>query len=165
MEQRAGIAEFVEHFGLLFEAAGGTRMMGRMVGFLLVCDPPHQSSAQIAQALGASSGTVSTVSRQLVMGSMAERVAFPGDRATYFRLSSGGWVKIMMARMGLVTMMRQAAEQGLSVLATAPAAQRERLEEFRDFYGFIEAEMPRMFERWEESRRAVGPETAGRRTT
>ncbi|GAA1644101.1 hypothetical protein GCM10009733_046480 [Nonomuraea maheshkhaliensis] len=35
--------EFVDHFGLFFETAGGNRTAGRMFGWLLISDPPHQS--------------------------------------------------------------------------------------------------------------------------
>jgi hypothetical protein len=35
--------EFIERSGLFYEAAGGPRTAGRILGWLLICDPPHQS--------------------------------------------------------------------------------------------------------------------------
>ena len=34
---------YVEDFGLYFEQFGLARTAGRMLGWLLVCDPPHQT--------------------------------------------------------------------------------------------------------------------------
>ena len=42
---------FVEEVGLLFEHAGLPRMAGRILGWLLICDPPHQSPGELAEVL------------------------------------------------------------------------------------------------------------------
>ena len=43
---------FAEEVGLFFERSGMTRMAGRILGWLLVCDPPHQTLNDLAEALG-----------------------------------------------------------------------------------------------------------------
>ena len=35
-------AEFVDRLGLFMEMLGGPRTMGRIYGWLLICDPPQQ---------------------------------------------------------------------------------------------------------------------------
>ena len=40
-------AEFVDRMGLFFELSGGSRTMGRVYGWLLICDPPRQSLTQL----------------------------------------------------------------------------------------------------------------------
>ena len=40
---------FVEEAGIVFEQTGLPRMAGRIFGWLLICDPPHQSTDQLAE--------------------------------------------------------------------------------------------------------------------
>ena len=46
------LRHYLEQWGLLFESLGSTRMMGRVLGWLLVCEPPEQTAREIADALG-----------------------------------------------------------------------------------------------------------------
>jgi DNA-binding transcriptional regulator GbsR (MarR family) len=86
MDQETGLHHFVAEIGLFFEAAGSTRMAGRMLGWLLVCDPPHQSAGQLAAALHASNGSISMTTRMLIQAGLVDRVSLRGDRRTYYRL-------------------------------------------------------------------------------
>ena len=70
-------AEFVDRMGLFFELLGATRTMGRIYGWLLICDPPQQSLGQLAEALSVSKASISTVARQLLEGGMVERLPAP----------------------------------------------------------------------------------------
>lgn len=44
-------SEFVERFGLMFERLGSNRTLGRVIGWLAICDPPEQTAAGIRDAL------------------------------------------------------------------------------------------------------------------
>ncbi|MBA3470937.1 MAG: hypothetical protein H0T53_14985 [Herpetosiphonaceae bacterium] len=63
--QRTHARQFVEKVGLLYEQVGLQRMAGRILGWLLICDPPAQSAADLAAALDASKGSISGITRQL----------------------------------------------------------------------------------------------------
>lgn len=149
---------FVEEVGLLFSELGGQRMMGRVLGHLLVCDPPHQSSAELARALQASTGSISTVTRMLVASAMIERVAMPGQRATYFRIRPGMWVDHMRQQMSSLRVMRQTAERGMALMADEAPEKAARLREFRDFYVFMERQLPKMFDDWVAHQAGLSPE-------
>jgi len=56
-DARATKRLLVEEFGLLYEEMDGTRMAGRVSGWLLLCDPPAQSLTQIAVTLGREQGS------------------------------------------------------------------------------------------------------------
>ncbi|MCP5095569.1 MAG: MarR family transcriptional regulator, partial [Chloroflexi bacterium] len=45
---------FVEDVGLFFEQVGLPRMSGKIMGWLLIADPPHQSMSELVEALQAS---------------------------------------------------------------------------------------------------------------
>lgn len=86
------IMEFVEQMGGYFESRSLTRLAGRLLGWLLVCDPERQSSEELATALAASSGGISTNARMLIQFGFIERLAVAGDRSgcgpTLSRLAS-----------------------------------------------------------------------------
>ena len=131
---------FAEEAGLLFEEMGLPRMAGRIVGWLLVCGSDRQSAAQLAEALHASKGSVSTTTRLLSRLSLIERVALPGERSDRFRIRPSGWSLLMRERLAVVSEFRRLAERGLELVSDAD--QRRQLEEIRDFYAFFERELP-----------------------
>ena len=145
--------QFVEEVGLVFEQTGLPRMAGRILGWLLISDPPHQSTDQLIEALMASRGSISTMTRHLIQIGLIERLSLPGVRRDYFRLRPDAWQH--MIRRGLVDeikMVRQLAEHGLALLADKTPLTRKWLAEMRDVYIFLEQEFPILLERWEETR-------------
>ena len=128
-------SEFVDRLGLFFELAGGSRTMGRVYGWLLICDPPHQSLTQLGDALSVSKASVSTVARQLQEGGMVQRLPSP-NRQHLYRVTPGGFTSVLGTQASRMRLGVEAAEFGLSVLGEDRAEQRERVEDFRDFCEF-----------------------------
>jgi DNA-binding transcriptional regulator GbsR (MarR family) len=128
-------AEFVDRMGLFFELLGATRTMGRVYGWLLICDPPPQSLTQLAGALSVSKASISTVARQLLEGGMVERLPSP-NRQHLYRVTPGGFTSVMETQLSLMRLGIEPAELALSVLGEDRAEQRERVEDFRDFCEF-----------------------------
>jgi DNA-binding transcriptional regulator GbsR (MarR family) len=141
---------FLEELGLFMERAGLPRMAGRILGWLHICDPPEQSSADLAAALHASKGSISTVTRMLLAWGMIERAVVPGSRQTYFRVTPGTWSRVLHGEMVYLTGLRELGERGVALLAGAPPERRRRVEEMRDFYQFFENEFPKLIRRWDE---------------
>ena len=75
---------FIEEMGQFLGGYGMTPMAGRMWGWLLLCDPPEQTAAQIAEALQASRGAISGTARILTSAGFIRRTTRPGDRREYF---------------------------------------------------------------------------------
>src|ERR687888_775303 len=89
---QAAVERFVEELGVYFELEAGTpRMIGRTLGWLLVCDPPEQSAADLAELLQASKGSISTATRVLLRMGFIERVRFRGERFDRFRARPEAW--------------------------------------------------------------------------
>lgn len=143
---------FIEESGILFEMVGLPRMAGRIFGWLLISNPPHQSPGELAEVLEASKGSISTVTRLLMQLGLIERIRLPGQRRDYFRVKPNSWTQLMHQRMAHVTAFRQLAERGLHLMADTPPQLQERLEEMRDIHAFCEQELPLMLERWEQRR-------------
>ncbi|MBI5670289.1 MAG: MarR family transcriptional regulator [Chloroflexi bacterium] len=148
--------QFVEDCGLYFEKIGLTRMAGRIIGWLLICDPPQQTMTDIVDALQASKSSISTSLRMLEQASLIQRFTRPGERRDYYRLAPDLWIWSFKARMHLVTELRELAEHGLTLLADEPPDQRRRLELMRDVNGYLEREFPKLLDGWQQEKKAKG---------
>lgn len=145
------VKNFVEEVGIAFEQTGLPRMAGRVFGRLLTSEPPYQSSAELAEALMASKGSISTATRLLIQIGFIERFVIPGERHDNFRISPGAFKHTM--RRGLedeIKMFRQLAERGLELMEGHRSSRRQLLEEMRSSYAFLEKEFPVLLERWEQ---------------
>lgn len=136
----------------MFELVGLPRMSGRIFGWLLISDPPQQSTSDLAGVLQASKGSISTMTRLLIQIGLIERVSLPGERRDYFQIKPQAWSQITKQRIAQITAFRQLAEKGLSLLEDVPTASKERLQEMRDIHAFWERELPLLDDRWEQER-------------
>ena len=145
---------FVEEVGIAFEQTGLPRAAGRIFGWLLISDPPQQSVSELTEALMASRGSISSMTRLLIQIGLIDRISLPGVRHEYFHLRPDAWQH--MIKHGLedeITMFRQLAEHGLELLADKNPLTREGLEEMSDIYIFFEREFPALMESWEKERK------------
>lgn len=148
-DERVG---YVEDFGLLFEGFGLPRMVGRVLGVLLISEEPEFSAEELAEALRASRGSISSATRTLVAMGLVQRRTRPGQRRDYFRMKPGAWDELMRRELETLSRFRQMAERGLGITNSNGAARRN-LEEMREFYAYWEKELPAVLERWEEDKK------------
>ncbi|KAA3648161.1 MAG: MarR family transcriptional regulator [Chloroflexi bacterium] len=144
--------QYAEEFGLAFEQFGITRMAGRILGWLLVCEPPHQSPQDLQDALQASKGSISTNTRMLERLNFVERISLPGDRRTYFQVKADAWSGIMQTEVVALEQFQNMTRRGLEQMDNEPEEQRRRLQEMHDFFQFIQKELVTMMKHWEESK-------------
>jgi DNA-binding transcriptional regulator GbsR (MarR family) len=137
---------FVEDISLYFEQMGLPRMAGRVLGVLLICDPPAQSLTDLCEILQASKSSVSTTTRLLTEMGLIERVASPLPRQIYFQFKSGGWLVFIRQHLRLWASLHQLAEQGLELLQDRDPELRKRLQEAHDMFSLIEDELPGLLE-------------------
>lgn len=148
--------QYIEEVGLYFEGVGLTRMEGRIIGWLLICDPPHQKMGDLVEVLGASKSSVSVALRTLVTLYLIERMSIPGDRRDYYKVSSDMWNRSFRARMYQLTELRQLADRGIALLSDEDPLLRRRLELMRDHNAFMEQEFPNLLDKWEAIKIAKG---------
>lgn len=145
---------FIEEVGVVFEQTGLPRMAGRIFGWLLISDPPYQSSAELAEVLMASKGSISTMTRFLIQMGLIERFVIPGVRHDHFHLRPDALRRTI--RHGLedeIRMFLQLSEKGLALMKDESSIRRQWLEEMHDRYTFLEQEFPALMERYEHKRR------------
>ncbi len=141
---------FVEDISLYFEQMGLPRTAGRVLGVLLICDPPAQSLTDLCELLQASKSSISTTTRLLTEMGLIERAVSPLPRQVYFQFKAGGWLVFIRQRLSLWASLHQIAEQGLEVLQDRDPELRERLQEAHDMFSLIEDELPALLERVEK---------------
>ena len=147
-------AHFVEAMGQFLGSSGMPRMAGRMWGWLLICDPPEQSAAQLADELQASRGAISGTARLLQTAGFIRRSTRRGDRREYFSAPPETFHALLVGAGQIYHQFHEITGQGVELLADRPAESRQRIEDVHDFAGFIEREIPLLIEHFETARRA-----------
>src|SRR4029078_2986957 len=141
-------SRFVEEMGQMLASYGMTPMSGRMWGWLLICEPPEQTAAQIADALHASRGAISGTARLLGNPGMIRGTPRRGDRREYFSAPPETFESFLESAGRIYRQFREMAERGLEAMADRPPESRARLEEFRDVFAFVEGEVPAVIDRF-----------------
>ena len=139
-----GEGQFVDEMGHFLSSVGMTPMSGRMWAWLLICEPPEQTAAEIAEALHASRGAISGTARLLATSGLIRRSTRRGDRREYFSAPPEGLDSLLGSAAGIYQQMRTIAERGLEAVADRSVESRTRLQEFHDVMAFVEREVPRV---------------------
>ncbi|WFE29658.1 helix-turn-helix domain-containing protein [Solwaraspora sp. WMMD791] len=142
---------YAEHAGVVLGGMGLPPAAGKILGWLLICDPPSQTSSDLAAALDLSKGSVSTNIRLLEQGGLILRVPVPGRRGVAYQVEPAGLAKPDIAKFRIF---RELLDQGVELAGGPQARTSERLVYLRDFYAFIEREMPLIVRRFEAERRS-----------
>jgi len=138
---------FIEDIGLYFEQMGLPRMAGRILGALLISDPPSQSITDLGERLHASKSSISIMARLLMERGLIERVASPMPRRDYYRFKPGGWSIYMRQWLGLMSGLHQITERGLALMANKSDPLKERLQEAHDLFSNIEQGFPSILQK------------------
>jgi DNA-binding MarR family transcriptional regulator len=127
-------------------------MAGRIVGWLLICEPPYQTVASLAESLRASRTAIGGAIPVLEGLGMVKRSRVAGERADRISLDPAmGAQESASEYVALAAL----AREGLEVLRDAPAARRARLLELAAFADFLVERAPMMAAEWRERRDAL----------
>ena len=142
---------YAEEAGVVLAGMGMPQAYGKLLGWLLICDPAAQSGAELVAALGLSKGSVSAGLRTLEASGLVRRVAMPGRRGSFYEMTPDAIMRA--AGSEKFTQFRQLMDRGLAVVGGDHAPGAERLRTTRDFYAFIETEMPKLIQRFNDEQR------------
>ncbi|MCP4357697.1 MAG: MarR family transcriptional regulator [Chloroflexi bacterium] len=142
------LLHYVEEFGLYYEQFGLPRTAGRVLGWLLVCDPPRQTMNELVEVLQVSKSSISSASRVLIQTGLADRISLPGKRRDYYRINEDAWIRGWELQIQQAPQMRQMAERGLALLDSESDIRKKRLVEMHELYTFMEVESPKLLNRY-----------------
>jgi hypothetical protein len=100
---------FVDHYGL-------PPITGRILGWLMICDPPEQSPAEIAEAIGASRASLTTNMRLLIASGLVHRLTRPGGRTAYYRIDDDMWEQVIRRRVTSMMSFGEIAADAINLL-------------------------------------------------
>ena len=134
-------------------------MVGRLVGYLSVCDPPEQSIGELAEALLASRSAIAGAVKTLETTHVIRRTRAAGERLDRVRLDLSssqalGFDLTEYQELG------DLAREGLEVIADAPIERRALLLEMAAFADFLCEQLPLMQQSWLARREALRAEGA-----
>ena len=141
---------FAEEMGVMGERLGMPPMVARVLGWLLICDPPAQSLGEMAAALGVSRASISIATRLLAGPGLIRRTAVPGARGYHFEIQSGAFTQLTGREQ--FALLHAQLDRGLAILPDPDGPLAGRLREARDFYAFVEREIPLLVERFRAER-------------
>ncbi len=157
-------AAWVEEMGQYLGSVGMTPMAGRMLAWMLICDPIEQTAAALAEQLRASRGAISGAARQLETAGFIKRSRRRGDRREFFSMPPDAMHKLLSGAGEIYHRLTVIAWHGVGVVADLPPPSRRRIEEFHDFVAFVEQAFPTLIAQYvAERERAIGPGPRGRR--
>ena len=145
---------FADHMGRFYARRYGyPPMVGRLLGYLSVCDPREQTLGELSDALMASRSAITgavktledlgTIRRSRAAGQRADRVCIDiSSRAMGFDVSE-------YEELG------ELAREGLQVVADAPAERRAALLETAALADFLRDRLPALHEEWKKHRESL----------
>lgn len=129
--------DFVEDFSMKIEELGHPRIYGQILGWLLICDPPHQSFPDLMENLDISKASVSNTTRMLLERGLIEKFRVKGERQIYFKLKEGSIVDFMEKQLKLSLDLEEITAKGLKLVETKKETDTQRLKRANHFHRFI----------------------------
>ena len=129
-------------------------MVGRLLGYLAVCDPPAQTISELAEALLASRSAITGAIAVAEATHAIHRSRSAGERMDRVRVDLSSPMALGMDVTEYVEL-GQLAHEGLAVLQDAPAERRAVLLEMAAFADFLVEQMPLMEQAWKARRAAL----------
>jgi len=150
-----GEITFADHAGRFYARRYGMApMVGRLIGYLAVCDPREQSIAELADALLASRSAIAGAVNALESLGLIRRSRAAGERMDRVRIDMSS-PRALGFDLSEYEELADLAREGLRLLADAPPQRRAVLMEFAAFADFLVARIPVLEKEWSTQREAL----------
>jgi DNA-binding MarR family transcriptional regulator len=146
---------FADHMGRFYARRYAfPPMVGRLLGYLAVCDPPEQSIGELADALLASRSAIAGAIKVLETSHAVRRSRVAGERMDRVRIDVRSPEALGMD-VSEYQELGELAREGLQVLAGASPERRAVLLEMSAFADFLVEQVPQLQQGWEARRAAL----------
>lgn len=141
---------FADHMGRFYaQRYGYPPVTGRVIGYLSVCEPMHQTVNEIADALLTSRSAINNAIKTLEAQKLIHRSRPAGSRSDLvgfkpLDVKSHGFDPTEYQEMAAM------AREGLELLEHASAERRQALESTASLGDFLADRLPRLYEEWHE---------------
>jgi DNA-binding MarR family transcriptional regulator len=111
------LLEWVELVAQFFARQEGLPpITGRILGWLMVCEPAEQSAAQIAAGIKASRASMTSNLRMLQTVGLVRKRTRAGDRTAYYRVDDDAWEAALRQRLEGMASFEAITERGLDLI-------------------------------------------------
>lgn len=150
-----GEITFADHAGRFYARRYGMApMVGRLIGYLAVCDPHEQSIGELADALLASRSAIAGAVNTLENLGLIRRSRAAGERMDRVCVDMSS-SQAMGFDLSEYQEQGELAREGLRLLAEAPPGRRAILLEWAAFADFLVERLPGLEQEWNERRDAL----------
>lgn len=138
--ERDQVLAWVERVTAFFAAEYGLPpITGRILGWLMICDPAEQSAGEIAEAIGASRASLTTNMRLLTSTELVSRRTRPGERTAYYRIEDDTWEKILRRRIATLAAFCKITQDGIDLVGGEDDARSGRIRAAHEVYEWMAA--------------------------
>ncbi|TDC02879.1 MarR family transcriptional regulator [Nonomuraea longispora] len=95
------------------EEWGLAPISGRILGWLMVCEPPEQTASDIAEAIGASRASLTTNLHLLTSHRLIRRFRKTGERNVFYTIEDDAWGKIVQQKLAIFSAFDELAAEGM----------------------------------------------------
>ncbi|HTC69688.1 MAG TPA: MarR family transcriptional regulator [Acidothermaceae bacterium] len=150
-----GEITFADHAGRLYARRYGMApMVGRVLGYLMICDPREQSIGELAEALLASRSAIAGAVTVLDTLGLISRSRSAGERMDRIRIDLTG-PQAMGFDVSEYQEQGALAREGLVLLAGEPLERRALVLEWAAFADFLVERLPLLQQDWKAYREAL----------
>lgn len=149
-EQNKLKRELIEKIGVIYEIAGHTHMTGRVVGLLLLAEPPFKSFESIVEELNASKSSISNTLKLLISMGLVEYITFTGDRKRYFKIKVSAFESMLYKETENLRNYIQLLKKVQELRSDVNEKFNNDLKRFISFFELVEREYPIMIKKWKE---------------
>jgi DNA-binding transcriptional ArsR family regulator len=143
---------FADHMGRFYARRYAyPPMVGRLLGYLAVCDPPEQSIGELAEALLASRSAIAGAVKALESTHAIRRVRTAGERMDRVRVDLSS-PRSMGLAIDEYEELNELAREGLEVVRNAPAERRAVMVEMAAYAEFVLERIPVLQQEWQARR-------------
>jgi hypothetical protein len=135
--ERARLLRWVERVtDFCVEEWGLPPITGRILGWLMICDPAEQSAGQIAEAIQASRASLTSNMRFLTAIGLVRKVRRPGERSAYYRIEDDAWQQVIQRKLDGLSAFGEIADEGIA-LAGGDDHRAERIRAAHDSLAWL----------------------------
>ncbi|QKJ20903.1 GbsR/MarR family transcriptional regulator [Microbacterium hominis] len=142
---------YAAEVGVALSQMGMTPAFGTLLGWLMICDPPRQTNAQLVDATGLSKASVSTGMRALQQSGLVRRVPAAG-RGHAYEIDEDAFARAADPTAKMRDFL-DVVQRGIDVLGSDAAPRAQRLARTRDFYAFMIERIPELMDEFRRSRK------------
>ena len=151
IDKRDARVAFIGRFASALAESGFPRMPARVFAALVASDSGALTSAQLADLLRVSPAAISGAIRYLVQVNLASRETERGSRREVYRVHNEVWYEAVASKDRTLERCERSLREGIDAIGRHTPAGK-RIAETIAFFDFLKVELPKLLERWRQSR-------------